>query len=178
MLPYLQVGEQHTSNRPQALVCDQCFRYLGPLELQLGFRLLQGHVVDATAVADTSDSLPDDIGTLDDALGHQGPSFPSDSLQHTALALLRRKVRVPDVGWEPENSCGSSCTGGYIPLQLQQLLNESQGQACAEATPAGAGQRQPLLGRAVLLPDGSDYLFCSHDCAGALLHGCMMPQSR
>jgi hypothetical protein len=111
---------------------------------------------------------------LEDSVGQEAescPGSPSESLKRTALELLRRKVRVPQVKWEPENTCGSACTGGYIPLHLKQLLAEAQSGGCAQMSPRVAiEQKQPLLGRAVLLPDGSDYLFCSHDCAGMCSH--------
>lgn len=176
----MQLGEQHTSNRPHALVCDQCFRYLGPLELQLGFRFLQGHVIDDVEDKEASGALSDDVDPLDDTSAQQNASClgsPLKTLKRTALAMLRRNVRVPDVAWEPQDSCGSSCTGGYIPLHLQQLLEESQGQDCSQSTPELPGkQQQPLLGRAVLLPDESDYLFCSHDCAGVNLRNAAVLQ--
>lgn len=152
----MQVGEQHTSNRAHALVCDQCFRYLGPLELQVGFRLLHGCSPNGQ-----------------DKPGQQGASSSdrsSQSIKETALALLGGNLRVPEVGWAPENVCESLCTGGYIPLHLKQLLSEAKEQELQNSAKAsGTPQQETLLGRAVRLLDGSDYLFCSHDCAGALI---------
>jgi hypothetical protein len=165
------VGEQHTSNRPHALVCEQCFRYLGPLELQLGFRLLHLHAVRNAADEESSACpLPDGArplhnGALKETAGC--PASPSGGLQRTALQLLGGQLRMPAVRWEPESSSAATCTGGYIPLHLKQLLAESKGEeGSGIMRRAGIKRKQPLLGRAVLLPDRSDYLFCSHECAG------------
>jgi hypothetical protein len=183
------VGEQHTSNRPYALVCEQCFRFLGPLELQLGFRLLHCHAVrNAADEEGSAHPLPDGARPLDDGAPQQTascPASPSGGLQRTALQLLGGQLRVPAVRWEPESSCAATCTGGYIPFHLKQLLAESKGEEGARMMPrAGIKRKQPLLGRAVLLPDRSDYLFCSHDCAGVQSHcfnvrrGCQALQHR
>jgi hypothetical protein len=154
------VGEQHTSNRAHALVCDQCFRYLGPLELQLGYRLLQCHVLQTPV----DPGSPSGIGN--ENASPSSPEHLSESIKLTALAMLRREVRVPDVPWQPQNECASACNGGHVPLHLQQLLAQVTGAQRGEVRkPPIKTTPENYLGRAILLPDASDYLFCNHDCA-------------
>lgn len=135
----MQVGEQHVANRQHALICDQCFRYIGPLELQLGFRLLSVF----EQAQDTADPQP-------------------CTLREAALALLSGDTQVPTVEWEPEQPTLETTQGAEVPLTLRMLL-----QRCSE-TPQQLPPEQaglPLLGKAIVLPDESEWMFCSHECA-------------
>lgn len=138
----MQVGEQHVANRQHALICDQCFCYIGPLELQLGFRLL---------------SLAEQASE---------PSAPETcSLRQTALDLLSGEVQAPAVEWEPERPL-TAAAAAEVPLTLRMLLHHcsvSQQQLPPQQTTKQGSVT--VLGNAIILPDGSEWMFCSHDCA-------------
>lgn len=139
----MQVGEQHITNRQHALICDQCFCYIGPLELQLGFRLL---------------SVAEQAGE---------PSEPQTrSLHQTALDLLSGDVQAPAIEWEPGRPTTAAAAAAKIPLTLRMLLHHCN--ANLQQLPPGHTTQQgeaALLGKAIILLDGSEWMFCSHDCA-------------
>lgn len=146
----VQVAGQHTRNRGDALVCEHCFRYIGPVELQLGFRLL--HCTPPPGVACVKD---------------------------TATALLRGSMRLPHVDLPGEatpcpqarDASGNTATvhesSFLVPREWRQLAEHCD-RCPAEDAHANSGhhssQRSPF-GAAVVLGDGSPHLFCSHDCA-------------
>eukprot|EP00892_Ulva_mutabilis_P007169 jgi/Ulvmu1/4824/UM020_0109.1 len=137
------VGEQHIANRQHALVCDQCFRYVGPLELQLGFRLLS--VAGHGAANDSGDTA---------------------GLHEAAQSLLAGELAVPPVDWEPEAPAPKAVRASDTPVSLRSLLHCCR--PCTQQHPQQQDQEQrdiSLLGKAVMLDDGSDWMFCSHDCA-------------
>lgn len=137
----MQVGEQHVANRQHALICDHCFRYIGPLELQLGFRLL---------------SVAEQAAT--DAGG-------APSVNDTANALLSGELELPDVGWEPKDPAPTESERPDVPVLLRTLLHCCGSRVQQRPRQHAQEQKDTLLGNAIVLGDGSDWMFCSHDCA-------------
>lgn len=137
--PCAQVGEQHVANQPYALICTQSGRYIGPLELQLGFRLLK---------LDQTSELPS-----------------SDAIRETALGLLSGTVQMPIVDWQPLLP-KQSVRMSQIPWHLHSLLSHCGYSPEDRSQEAITGDEEPtLLGNAIKLPDGSDWMFASHESA-------------
>jgi hypothetical protein len=167
----IQVAEQHTANRRLALVCDHCFRYIGPLELQLGFRLL--HCTPPAEVLDpraTALALLDGSMTLPRLLAAQNAPSPVDGSQGEAVEessawkvpMLLRQLADNAIGAaEPAGNGGADWRSSAAQQSaIVSHLDE------AEVLSLGQDDRAAQsLGDAVQLPDGSPYLFCSHDCA-------------
>ena len=163
------MAEQHVSNRQSALVCEHCFRYIGPLELQLGFRLL---------TCCPPEGIPDPHATAL-ALLSGAQQLPQPST-HVAAGSASPRDRTRD----PADAAASDDGATWrIPWQLQRLTAAVKPQRTQSATSDGASLQAPSsrrdhysaphrmsgcsasLGGAVRLGDGTPYLFCSHDCA-------------
>ena len=154
-----QVAEQHTRNRRLALVCDHCFRYCGPLELQLGFRLLHCKpppgVADPTAKAEALLSGADKLPCLLEAQRcdermRDGGDADANAADWLIPAHLRRLAAAAQQARTQSAGCAAvSSTGAAM---------------CGSADGRSSAPRKPL-GSAVVLNDGSQYVFCSHDCA-------------
>ena len=142
-------------NREHALVCEHCFRYIGPLELQLGFRLLrctpppgtESPAAVAASLLDGSQKLPEKVVAASGISVADGPEHMCEWLVPHHLRRLRAEAR------------------GLAAADPSQAASESESDGSRDASMSGSAQRQAHLGRAVTLPDGSPYLFCSHDCA-------------
>jgi hypothetical protein len=163
----LQVAEQHVRNRQHALVCEHCFRYIGPLELQLGYRLLMG-------------SPSQDVGS---------PIVAAAALLVGTMHLPASVIAQSDI---KTAAASEDCPEWLMPQQLLQLHSEAAAMAASKgiplqsiATSSAAGEheagqgvaqnRYAHLGQAVVLQHDSPYLFCSHDCAAiAWSHWCAL----
>ena len=99
--------------------------------------------------------------------GRATGAVDAHDLHDSAQALLDGQLTVPAVNWEPEGSAEAAPNPAEVPLHLRILLHHCS--PSFKQLPQEQAEEQrgtSLLGDAVILGDGSDWLFCSHDCAG------------
>jgi hypothetical protein len=185
----VQVAEQHTSNRRHALVCDHCFRHVGPMELQLGFRLLgctapvgvPPVTTTARALLSASVKLPTVLDAPEARASFARPTavsvcaaadqserliggaadewlLPSDLRRLTASARHLLASKLGDSLTSRDKSMNTE-------LHDASVWSSDDQRIIAERVSSQARSSRHQLGAAVVLPDGSPYVFCSHACA-------------